>query len=79
MLILVAISGRSFRLPTANARPPVICVKSASRDGPNLLFRGGTAARLEQADRVNLNIRFPGVLADVRFACTGYDYRLRPI
>ena len=68
MLIFVAISGRSFKILTLKARPPVISVKSYRSDGPIPFFRRRPAIWFEQPDGVNLNIRFLHKLPNVRFA-----------
>ena len=68
MPIFVAISGKSFRLFTANARPPVISVKSASKDGPSCSSGVGPPSCVEKSDRVKLEIRFLHELANVRLA-----------
>ena len=62
-------SGSSFRLSTGYCRPPVCSAISVSRPGPGSFFRrpAARADRLVNADRIDLDVRFPHQVLDFAF------------
>ena len=79
MLIFEAMSGKSFKSVHREMRGRLSsALNLASSEGPSCSSGVRTAARFIKPDGINLNVSFP-VLANIRLACTGYDYRLRRI
>src|ERR1700687_2403029 len=73
MPILAATSGSSFRFSTENCRPPVCSAISVNRLRPassSGVSPRATRHRLEDADRIDLYIRFPHQALDFTFRIT---------